>query len=521
LYSSADMIDLSRPLLVSLLLAGCSGGDSEEPSRAGGKADDFDTCTPETQTVTTQPAFGGLRFESPVGLLPSPVSASRWYVVEKRGVVWAIEDDGATVFADLRSRVNAVPSEAGLLGLAFSPDFADDGRVYVSYTAPSATSPANLRSRLSRMVSDDGGATLDPASEEILFSVDQPFENHNGGHIAFGPDGFLYLALGDGGAAGDPGNRAQNLQSPLGKLLRIDVSVAQGYAIPADNPFAGGGGLGEIYAWGLRNPWRFSFDTTTARLWAGDVGQDAFEEIDLIVRGGNYGWRVREGDHCFDPPLGCPSAGFIAPVAEYGHGEGVSITGGFVYRGQAIPALVGQYLFADFGSGRFFALLEGKGSFSRRLVADTSLNVSSFGQGPDGELYAVDFGGGIFKIVGEICGGGGGGEPDAGPVSGASFRDIYQTVIEPECGPCHTTSSSGGLRMPSAEVAFDNLVGVDATTAACAGGLRVAPGDAEASVLYRKVSGEDLCGPRMPLGGMLSSDQIDAIRDWIDQGAEL
>ena len=506
-------------------IAGCQpAGDGGDPSTgaAGGKADDLESCTPSTQLVDLQAAFADRSFQAPVGLVPAPAAASRWYVVEKRGVIWTLASETAapTVFADLRARINAGPNEAGLLGLAFSPSFASDGRVYVSYTAPSSTSPANLRSRLSRMVSRDGGLTIDPASEEILLSVDQPFENHNGGHIAFGPDGFLYLGLGDGGSAGDPGNRAQNLSSPLGKLLRVDVSGASGYAIPADNPFAGGGGLREIWAYGLRNPWRFSFDADTGALWLGDVGQDRFEEVDVITRGGNYGWRVREADHCFNPATGCASSGLIPPVAEYGRAEGASITGGFVYRGDDIPALAGQYLFADFGSGRFWALGE-----ERRLVADTSLNPSTFAEGPDGELFAVDFGGRIFRLVGRPCGGGG--EPDAGPapVDGGigggdlTFRALYDGVIAPRCGPCHTQRAFGGLGMPSAAAAFEALVGIGAATSACAGSDRVVAGDPAASVLYRKVSGENLCGPAMPPGAPLSAAEVDAVRSWIAAGA--
>lgn len=512
----------ATPLALLALAAACQpSGDTQEPGlggAAGGKADDLESCTPTSQLIDLQPAFGGRAFSSPVGLIPG--AQARWYLVEKRGVVWTLANESAapTVFADLRARVNAGPNEAGLLGFALSPGFAADGRVYLSYTAPSSTSPANLRSRLSRMISRDGGLTVDPASEEILFSVDQPFANHNGGHVAFGPDGMLYLGLGDGGSAGDPGNRAQNLSTPLGKLLRVDVSGASGYAIPPDNPFAGGGGLREIWAFGLRNPWRFSFDAATGDLWLGDVGQDRFEEIDLITRGGNYGWRVREGAHCFNPASGCASAGLVPPVTEYGRDEGISVTGGFVYRGDDIPALAGQYLFADFGSGRFWALGE-----SRRLVATTSLNVSTFAEGPAGELFAVDFGGRVYRIAGRPCGGGG--EPDAGagdPDGGSgelTFRALYENVIAPRCAPCHTQSSFGGLRMANAAAGLEALVGVGATTSACLGADRVVAGDAAASVLYRKVSGESLCGSPMPPGAPLSAAQIAAVRAWIEAGA--
>jgi len=434
-----------------------------------------------------------------------------------------------TVFADLRSRINSGPNEAGLLGIAFSPTFATDGRVYVSYTAPSSMSPVNLRSRLSRLRSTDGGLTAAPATEEILFAVDQPFENHNGGHIAFGPDGFLYFGLGDGGSGGDPGNRAQNKTLPFGKLLRFDVSGATGYAIPSTNPFATGGGLREIYAWGLRNPWRFSFDAATQRLWLGDVGQDAFEEIDLIELGGNYGWRIREGNHCFNPATGCTSTGLKAPVAEYGRTEGISVTGGFAYRGTAIPALLGQYLFADFGSGRMWALADnGNGSFTRRLVHDTTLNIASFAQASTGELFVVDLmGGGISKIIAEPC------EdptemPDAGVTLDAStpdapstvtLRDVYSTVIAPRCAPCHTTGMSGGLAMPNAQAAFGALVNHASTSTAC-GTTLVVPGSLSSSVLWTRLTGTSPCGPVMPLfAAPLSASHLELVRVWITGGA--
>ncbi|HUS65076.1 MAG TPA: PQQ-dependent sugar dehydrogenase [Kofleriaceae bacterium] len=517
-------------LALMLSLAACSveGGAPDEAGEGGGggKADDL-ACSATTQMVALERGLSGLSFTEPVDMVQAPGS-DRWYLVEKRGVVWTFEasaDGGEalspTLFADVRSRVNAGPQEAGLLGLAFSPSFATDGRVYLSYTAPSSASPVNLRSRVSRARSTDGGLTLDLAGEEILLAIDQPFENHNGGHIAFGPDGLLYVGFGDGGSAGDPGNRAQNTSSAFGKLLRVDVSGATGYAVPSDNPFAGGGGLGEIYATGLRNPWRFSFDAPTGRLWLGDVGQNAFEEVDLVVKGGNYGWRRREGAHCFNPSSGCGS--FVDPVAEYGRTDGISITGGFVYRGARVPTLAGQYLFGDFGSGRLWTLREtSSGSFERRLVADTELNVSSFAQSHDGELFALDFAsGGVFRITAAPCGGS---TPDtvdagAGPTGDVTFRSVYQQILVPRCGPCHTAQSFGGLGMPSATTAFDRLVDKSASSPACSGRTRVEPGQSADSVLFQKVSGQNLCGSLMPPGGQLSAAEVEFIQAWIDEGA--
>ena len=232
--------------------------------------------------------------------------------------------------------------------------------------------------------------------ERILLTVAQPYPNHNGGMVEFGPDGFLYIALGDGGSACDPGNRGQNKNELLGKLLRIDVDHGSPYAIPSDNPFAAGGGRPEIFAYGLRNPWRFSFDRQTGELWAADVGQHLWEEIDIVKRGGNYGWRVMEGAHCFLPREGCVRGDLIQPVSEYGHDKGrCSITGGYVYRGSRLPALRGAYVYGDYCSGEIFALVEGK----QQLLLKTNLAIASFGQDHDGELFVVDHGGSIHRLV--------------------------------------------------------------------------------------------------------------------------
>ncbi len=392
-----------------------------------------------TLTVEAQRVFPALSFASPVALMQAPGATARWFVVEQAGRVMVFNNDPgaatASPFIDLRSRVLS-GGEQGLLGMAFDPAFASNGRVYLSYTADSPR-----RSVLSRFSSLDGGATLAAATEEVLLTVPQPYSNHNGGNIAFGPDGYLYLGLGDGGSGGDPDNNAQTTTNLLGAMLRIDVNGPAPYGIPADNPFAAnlrcstGSGTApcpEIYAWGLRNPWRWSFDRASGELWAGDVGQGAWEEVDRIQRGGNYGWRFREGAHCYNPSSNCPTVGpggepLIEPLAEYGRSLGASITGGYVYRGSAMPALTGRYLFADYVSGRLFgyraAATPGQ-SFEE--LANTGFNISSFGQGEDGELYLVSYSGGLFRLV-QTGGSGADSVPDALSQTGCmSSSDVTQ-----------------------------------------------------------------------------------------------
>ncbi|WP_373045696.1 PQQ-dependent sugar dehydrogenase [Vulgatibacter sp.] len=352
--------------------------------------------------VALERAFPALQFTRPVGLLQPPGDRSWFWVVEQNGRVlrFANEEGAASAepVIDLQERIDARPMEGGLLGLAFHPRFESNGQVYLSFTDQG---PSGLRSVIARYVSADGGATLDPASESIVLTVNQPYANHNGGHVAFGPDGMLYIGFGDGGSGGDPLGSGQDLRSRLGKILRIDVDAGAPFAVPDDNPWAGGGGDPTIWAHGLRNPWRFSFDRATGDLWAGDVGQNAWEEVDRIVRGGNYGWNVREGAHCYDA-VTCETAELIDPVAEYDHGQGQSITGGFVYRGAAIPALAGVYLYGDFSSGRLWGLFsDDEGAAAPRvLIESTGLAISSFAEDAEGALYLLDWiGGGIHRIV--------------------------------------------------------------------------------------------------------------------------
>jgi uncharacterized repeat protein (TIGR03806 family) len=300
----------------------------------------------------------------------------------------------------------------GLLGIAFHPGFPANPRVYLSYTTSVGGA---LRSRISEFTTPDGGLTLAAGSERVLLTVNQPYSNHNGGHIAFGPDGYLYAGFGDGGSGGDPQNNAQTLTTLLGKILRIDVDAGSPYGVPAGNPFAanplcnangtGAQGCPEIFAWGFRNPWRWSFDRQTGQLWAGDVGQGAWEEIDVVVLGGNYGWRFREGAHCYSPTSGCPTAGLIEPVSEYDHSLGSSVTGGYVYRGSAVASLAGRYVFGDFASGRIW-IADPQGSRTPIQIADTNHAISSFGEGLDGELYVVDYAGTLHAIQPGTAGGG-------------------------------------------------------------------------------------------------------------------
>ena len=344
--------------------------------------------------------FPALTFERPVLLTHAGDGSGRVYVVEQHGVIHRIDPatpERTDVFLDISARVSRRGNEEGLLGLAFDPGFTENGRFYVYY---SAASPR--RSVLSRFETGSGGQG-DPASESVLLEVPQPYSNHNGGMIEFGPDGMLYVALGDGGSAGDPQRHGQDLGTLLGTILRIDVTSGAGapYAIPADNPFVGrSGARGEIWAYGLRNAWRFSFDRETGDLWAGDVGQNALEEVDVVRRGGNYGWSVMEGSHCFRS-ASCNADDFEPPVAEYGREMGCSITGGYVYRGERLPDLRGVYLYADFCSGRIWGLrYDGERVTEQAQLARAEFQIPSFGEDEAGEVYVLGFDGGIYRFAG-------------------------------------------------------------------------------------------------------------------------
>lgn len=329
--------------------------------------------------------------------------SGRMFIVEQAGSI-RIATNGslaATPFLDITGKVDA-GGELGLLGLAFHPQFSQNHLFYVHYDR---VSHGQLQSVIAEYrVSTSDANQAEPNSERIVLTVDQFFSNHKGGQIVFGPDGFLYIGLGDGGSEGDPPGNGQNLQTLLGKMLRVDVDHANGglqYAIPADNPFVSGGGLPEIWAYGFRNPWRFSFDRDSGRLFVGDVGQDTYEEIDIVAGGGNFGWNTMEGMHCFNPSSGCDMTGLTLPIAEYTHSEGEAVMGGFVYRGSVIPGLVGAYVMGDFDSGTIWGLTESNGGWTRTKLAESGKNISSFGQDVTGELYVADYGGSVLKIVGQ------------------------------------------------------------------------------------------------------------------------
>ncbi len=375
-------------------------------------------------------AFPNIGLSGPTKILVEPVPDPRWFVLQKNGLLLVFDPDNATstaTFLDLRGTVRT-NSEGGLLGMAFHPDYPAVPEIFLSYTidGPDAGSGdgsgplIETISVFSRVILDDIGSPSPIGAggvEEVFLTVDQFASNHNGGDIAFGPmDRFLYIGLGDGGGGGDPQDTGQDNTRLLGAMLRIDViGTGAGYNIPADNPFFGQPTCGpgnnandcpEIYAWGLRNPWRWSFDEPTGDLWLGDVGQNAWEEVDLIVRNGNYGWDCREGAHDH-PSNGCNSE-VIDPVSEYDHSNGnVSITGGFVYRGSAIPALIGRYVFADFASGRIWALQsDGSGGYTNEELLNTSTGPSSFGVDQDGELYIADYSNGrIMQLIPTGAGG--------------------------------------------------------------------------------------------------------------------
>lgn len=382
----------------ALFLAACghSDGDALPP--------------PEPPAIGVERVFPALAFAQPVAMLQAPNDGSRWFVVEQAGRVQVFDNApqvaALAIFADISGRVTS-GGEMGLLGMAFPPTFPTDARVFLSYThrPPGGT----LVSRISEF--PVSGGSVDAANEVVLLTIDQPEENHNGGHIAFGPDGFLYIGIGDGGGGNDqhpPIGNGQRTTTLLGKVLRIDVSTPGSYTIPPDNPYSGtaakcdANGTGalpcpEIYALGFRNPWRFSFDANT--LWLGDVGQGQREEVDRVVLGGNYGWRCFEGTRATGLACG-PALNLLPPVAEYGRGVGASVTGGFVYRGSAIPDLFGRYVFGDFVSGRLMHIPANTQPTVALVSAyETGLNISSFGRDLGGELYAVHYGGELYRIV--------------------------------------------------------------------------------------------------------------------------
>ena len=361
--------------------------------------------TPPPQ-LALQLVMSNTSISKPLFMEPAPDDSGRVFLLSQPGRVYVADgvtgDGAAQVWLDIRPQVDDGPNEAGLLGLAFDPGFASNGHVFLSYTRQG---PGGLESVVSRFTVDDP-ATGEPdkGTEIVVLTQDQPWGNHNGGGIAFGPDGMLYIGFGDGGSANDPLGAGQDLTTWLGAMLRIDVSTLDAtgsYAIPEDNPWYGASSaLNEIWAYGLRNPWRFSFDSVDGALWVGDVGQNAVEEIDIVTKAGNYGWKVMEGSDCFKATV-CDTEGMTLPVSEYPHAEGKSVTGGYVYRGTAMPNLYGAYLFADFEFGTIWALKpDGEGAWERTELADASAFISAFGVDAEGEVYVLDwFSGSIYRLV--------------------------------------------------------------------------------------------------------------------------
>jgi len=356
------------------------------------------------QKWSVEVAFPNISFQRMVFLTHAGDGSGYLFLVLQEGGIFVFPNnddvESSNVFLDIRDRVNDSGNEEGLLGLAFDPNYKSNGFFYVYYTASSP--PRSVISRFSMSFDDQQKADID--SELVILQVDQPYSNHNGGHIAFGPDGYLYIGLGDGGSAGDPHGNGQNKETLLSSILRIDVSESsdkEKYRIPPDNPFVGlDDAKSEIWAYGLRNPWRFSFDTVTGLLWVGDVGQNKFEEADIVKKGGNYGWNVLEGFHCYpDPVSECNTEKFEPPIIEYGHNEGCSVTGGYVYRGRLWDSIYGSYIYGDFCSGLIWALdFDGLKVTNLKLLLDSDLQISSFGEDEKGEIYILSFDDKIYRL---------------------------------------------------------------------------------------------------------------------------
>ncbi|MEO8393936.1 MAG: PQQ-dependent sugar dehydrogenase, partial [Chloroflexota bacterium] len=357
------------------------------------------TAPPDASSVKITSFVSG--FDRPIYITGSGDGSNRLFINEQGGKIWIIKDGqkSAAPFLDVSKLLSGEVfsgnySERGLLGLAFSPDYKSNGFFFINY------SDVNGDTVIARYkVSADNPDVADPSSAVTILTQKQPYANHNGGQLAFGPDGYLYIAFGDGGSGGDPQNRAQNLGTWLGKILRIDVS-GDSYSVPADNPFVStDGALPEIWAYGVRNPWRFSFDKQTGDLYIGDVGQNQWEEVDFQPAGDkggeNYGWNIYEGNH---PYSGAAApANMTLPVAEYSHSEGIAVTSGYVYRGTKLPGLVGTYFYGDYGTGTIWSLYrDASGQWqSNYFLKNSGYTISSFGQGDDGEVYIANYTGTI------------------------------------------------------------------------------------------------------------------------------
>ena len=412
-------------LTVALVVAACGLGPgpdrpgSATPSPSGSTAPtgsaapppDGPSASPSVSAPPFHPASIRLTLE-PIATLPGrPIDVTnagdgsgRLFVVEQGGTIRIVRR-GEVVgqpFLDLSSRT-AAGGERGLLGLAFHPRFPDDPRLFVNYTDLAGDTVV-----ASYAVGTPDADRVDPATEVVLLRINQPFGNHNGGGLAIGPDGYLYIAMGDGGSAGDPHDNGQRLDTLLGKVLRIDVDdrpAGRAYGIPTDNPFVGrAGARPEIFLYGLRNPWRISFDRVTGDLWIGDVGQGAWEEIDVLRAGSpggaNYGWARMEGFHCYPSGEGCARPELTLPVAEYSHDLGCAVTGGAVYRGSAFPTLAGGYVFSDACSGLLWVIDAARSDRQEpTIVGETGRSIAGFGEDEAGELYAADLGGALLRVI--------------------------------------------------------------------------------------------------------------------------
>jgi glucose/arabinose dehydrogenase len=413
--------DLRLAALLASVLAACSGPPASPVTDASVGPDT--TTPPVSASVSASPSTTAATPAGPTGPptlalepvadgLASPISIATapdgWLVVnEQAGRVIAVHPgrgERAEV-VDLSDRILA-GGEQGLLGLALHPDWPADSRAWVHYTAADTDA---VVAELSGSQEVDGPPTLDAGSERILLEIPDSYPNHNGGQLAFGPDGYLWIGLGDGGGANDPLASGQDGSDVLGSLLRIDVAEPGSYSIPPDNPFAdGAAGAPEVHAYGLRNPWRFSFDPETDELWIADVGQNVWEEVNRIdaadAAGANFGWSLMEGANCFNAPT-CEMDGLVLPLAEYGRNLGCSVTGGHVYRGSGVAGLAGWYVFGDYCTGLLFAVAADApqpsdgSALAPQQVGESGANVSSFGVDSDGELYLVDHGGGVLSRV--------------------------------------------------------------------------------------------------------------------------
>jgi len=371
--------------LVFILASGCRTSTGDENDDNDPQPSDFDLRIERIASGLSGPVF-----------LTSPAGDARLFVLEQPGRIRIIADGQllATPFLDIVARVGS-GGERGLLGLAFHPSHASNGYFFVYFTDRQGNT------RIERFSVSGNPDVADAQSAQLVLAVDQPFGNHNGGQVSFGPDGKLYIALGDGGSGGDPQGHGQNRATLLGSLLRLDVDAGQPYVIPADNPFVADAGMrGEIWAYGLRNPWRFAFDRTTGRLYIADVGQNAWEEINVAPAsqaGINYGWNIMEGMHCFG--AGCNDDGLMLPAVEYGHADGCSVTGGYVYRGTRIPEIAGHYFYSDYCGGwlRSFRFEDGRATEPTDWQIDAG-SVLSFGEDASGELYVLTANGSVYRI---------------------------------------------------------------------------------------------------------------------------